>query len=233
VPGPVALIGAGAFLPALAELDRELLAASGAARPRVALLVAGSDSGVGAARELDAAQFPLRRLGAEVEPVVIPDDALDCDDAALQAIGEADVVYLADGRIGRLSDVIASGRLAERVVDANSRGAVVVGCARAAGLLAARLVEPRAGILPWPVRWRTALGLLPGAIVLPAYDRWPEPVAALLALQAAGRTAVLGIDAEAALVGRDGAWQVHGAARVTVWRGRHRRRYRRGDVFRI
>ena len=32
------------------------------------------------------------------------------------------------------------------------------------------------------------------------------------------------IDEETAVIGRDGGWQVHGAARVTVWRGRHRER---------
>jgi cyanophycinase-like exopeptidase len=42
---------------------------------------------------------------------------------------------------------------------------------------------------------------------------------------------VLGIDEETAVVGRDGAWQVHGRSRVTVWRGRHRDRYRTGETF--
>jgi cyanophycinase-like exopeptidase len=60
----------------------------------------------------------------------------------------------------------------------------------------------------------------------------PEAVAALLALQAPKGTAVLGIDEGTAIVGRDGSWQVHGTARVTVWRGRRRERLRAGDVFR-
>ena len=33
--------------------------------------------------------------------------------------------------------------------------------------------------------------------------------------------------------GRDGAWQVHGTGRVTVWRGRRRERFRAGEVFRV
>jgi hypothetical protein len=43
----------------------------------------------------------------------------------------------------------------------------------------------------------------------------------------------MGIDEETAAVGRDGAWQVHGRARVTVWRGRRRERFRAGEVFRL
>ena len=56
---------------------------------------------------------------------------------------------------------------------------------------------------------------------------------ALIALQAPRGSVVLGIDEETAVVGRDGSWQVHGRSRVTVWRGRHRERYRAGDTFRL
>jgi hypothetical protein len=74
---------------------------------------------------------------------------------------------------------------------------------------------------------------VPGAAVVPHYDAWPEAFSALLVLQAPRGTAILGIDEETAAVGRDGSWQVHGRARVTVWRGRQRERFRSGDVFRL
>ena len=73
---------------------------------------------------------------------------------------------------------------------------------------------------------------MPGVSVVPHYDAWPEPMSALVALQAPRGSVVLGIDEETAVIGRDGAWQVHGAARVTVWRGRRRERHRAGEVFR-
>jgi len=234
VPGPVALIGAGAFLPAMAELDRELLAATGLPRPRVVILTAAPTRPADAqARELEAAAEHFISLGAEVEPIVVPAGAIDGDDAALQAIGEADAVYLADGRSGRLCALLNGTGLGAVIIAAHQRGAVLVGCAAGAGALAARRAELRARVLPWPLYWRPALGLLADVVVLPDYDRLPEPLAALLALQAPRGAVVLGIDAGTAVVGRQGAWQVHGPARVTVWRGRHRRRYRRGDVFRI
>ena len=56
---------------------------------------------------------------------------------------------------------------------------------------------------------------------------------ALIALQAPRGSVVLGIDEETAVIGRDGTWQVHGASRVTVWRGRRRERYRAGEVFTV
>ena len=38
-----------------------------------------------------------------------------------------------------------------------------------------------------------------------------------------------GIPAERITMG----WQVHGASRVTVWRGRQRERFRAGEIFRV
>jgi cyanophycinase-like exopeptidase len=69
--------------------------------------------------------------------------------------------------------------------------------------------------------------------VVPHYDAWPEPFCALIALQAPRGAVVLGIDEDTAVIGHDGGWQVHGASRVTVWRGRRRERFRAGEVFRV
>lgn len=82
-----------------------------------------------------------------------------------------------------------------------------------------------------PIGWRNALGFVPGTIVIPHYDAFPEPLSAVMALAAPADTLVLGIDEKTALVGREGAWQVHGRGRVTVWRGRHRERFRVGDTL--
>ena len=46
-------------------------------------------------------------------------------------------------------------------------------------------------------------------------------------------TVVLGIDEATAAIVRDGIWQVRGAGRVTIWRGRRRERLRAGESFRI
>ena len=41
-PGPIALIGSGEFLPAMADVDAALLAATGQTRPRVVILPTAS-----------------------------------------------------------------------------------------------------------------------------------------------------------------------------------------------
>ena len=44
---------------------------------------------------------------------------------------------------------------------------------------------------------------------------------------------VFGIDRDTAVIGWNGSWVVHGAARVTVWQGRSRERHRQGEAFRL
>jgi cyanophycinase len=235
VPGPVALVGAGEFLPGMVEIDRELLASIGRARPRVVVLPTASapDGDEVFRRWADMGVAHFEALGAEVEPVLARDREGGDDEAAIQAIGEADLVYLSGGKPQFLLDVLTDSRLGWALADAHDRGAIIAGCSAGAMVLGGRLPRARRRFLPFPLRWSDGLGLAPGVAVLPHYDAWPEPMTALLALQAPSGVDVVGIDEHTALVGRDGAWQVHGPGRVTVWQGRRRVRYRRGDVVRL
>lgn len=235
MPGPLALVGSGEFLPAMAEFDAGLLAATGRPRPRVAILPTASwpdgpevfDGWV----TLGVDHFT--GLGAEVEPVRVRDRD-DAEDAAhAQAIGEADLIYLSGGWPRYLSSVLRGSGVGTALREAHERGAVLAGCSAGAMILAARHWDLRRRGLLWPARWCDGLGFVPGATVVPHYDAWPEPFSALLVLQSPRGGAVLGLDEETAVVGRDGSWQVHGRSRVTVWHGRQRERFRPGDVFRL
>lgn len=235
MPGPVALVGAGEFLPAMAEVDAGLLASTGVARPRVAVLPTASypDGQDVFDRWASMGVAHFAALGAEVEPVLVRDRAGADDPAAAQAVGEADLVYLSGGKPEYLRHVLEGSAVGTALRDAHERGAVLAGCSAGAMILAGHAFEFRMGLVPWPLRWGRGLGFAPGISVVPHYDAWPEPFSALIALQAPRGSVVLGIDEETAVIGRDGAWQVHGAARVTLWRGRHRERFRAGETFRI
>jgi cyanophycinase len=240
VPGPVALVGAGEFLAPMAEFDRGLLEATGRSRPRVAVLPTASAVD-GEATFLAWAEMGVQHfsaLGAEVEPVLVRTAADGHDGAALHAIGEADLIYLSGGHPRHLLDVLRRSPLGAAVAQANARGAVVAGCSAGAMALVGRTMDfrqiPRLKVpLPFPIRWPEGLSLVNGVAVLPHYDAWPEPLTALVALQAPRSAVIVGIDEDTAVVGRSGAWQVHGRGRVTVWRGRHRERFRKGEAFRI
>ena len=233
MPGPVALVGAGEFLPAMAGFDAGLLEATGRSRPRVAILPTASypDGEEVFTRWASMGVTHFGALGAEVEPVLVRDRAGADDPAAAQAIGEADVIYLSGGKPGYLMSVLAWSAVGGAIAAANERGAVVAGCSAGAMALAGQLFDFRFRLVPWPLRWRSGLGLVAGVSVVPHYDAWPEPLSALIVLQAPLGSVLLGIDEETAVVGRDGSWQVHGRSRVTVWHGRRRERYRAGDTF--
>lgn len=235
MPGSVALVGAGEFLPAMAAFDAELLASTGRARPRVAILPTASfpDGEDVFLRWAEMGVAHFSGLGAEVEPVLVRDRDGASDPAAAQAVGEADLVYLSGGKPGYLRRALDGTDVGRALEAAHERGAVLAGCSAGAMVLAGYTFDPRVRMLPWPLRWERGLGLATGLSVVPHYDAWPEPLSALIALQAPRSSAVLGIDEQTAVVGRDGSWQVHGAGRVTVWRGRHRERFRAGEIFRI
>jgi cyanophycinase len=235
MPGPVALVGAGEFLPSMSAFDASLLAATGRSTPRVAILPTASypDGEVVFQRWAAMGVSHFAALGAEVEPVLVRDRAGADDPAAAQAVGEADLVYLSGGKPGHLIASLAGTAVGRALTDAHERGAALVGCSAGAMALAAHAFDFRMKLMPFPLRWGSGFGFADGLSVVPHYDAWPEPFSALIAFQAPRGSIVLGIDEDTAVVGHDGGWQVHGASRVTVWRGRHRERFRAGEVFRV
>lgn len=219
----------------MAGFDAGLLAATGQARPRVAILPTASypDGEAVFQRWASMGVAHFGALGAEVEPVLVRDRSEADDPAAAQALGEADLIYLSGGKPGHLIRALDGSAVGRAILDAHTRGAILAGCSAGAMVLAGYAFDFRVRLLPWLLHWRDGLGFVPGASVVPHYNAWPEPVCAFIALQAPRGSIVLGIDEGTAVVGRDGAWQVHGQSRVTVWRGRHRDRYRAGESFRL
>jgi len=228
-------VGAGEFLPPMAEFDASLLAATGRTRPRVAILPTASypDGEVVFQRWAAMGVSHFAALGAEVEPVLVRDRAAAEDPAAAQAIGEADLVYLSGGKPAHLLTALTGTAVGRALTDAHDRGAALVGCSAGAMALASHAFDFRVRLLPFPLHWGDGLGFADGVSVVPHYDAWPEPFSAVIAFQAPRGCTVLGIDEDTAVVGHEGGWQVHGASRVTVWRGRRRERFRAGEVFRV
>jgi cyanophycinase-like exopeptidase len=236
MPGPIVLVGSGEFTPAMEAIDRDLLAAVGRSRPRVAIVPTASwpDGEEAFLRWTEQGRVHFAGLGAEVEGVDLRtrEDAFDA--ACAQAIGEADLVYLSGGKPGHLLQVLAASPAGEALLGVAARGGIVAGCSAGAMVLAAR--QPRLGgrrFFRFPTGWQDGLDLVPRTAVLPHYDAFPEPLAVAVVLAAPRGTIVLGIDEETALIGRDGTWQVRGRGRVTVWRGRSRVRHLEGASFRL
>ena len=232
--GPIALVGSGEFTTAMAEVDTALLEATGRRRPRVVLLPTASypDGEETFQRWASMGQAHFEALGAEVEPVMARIRADAHDAASVQAACEADLIYLSGGRPAHLLEVLEGSPLGDAIRAANERGAVVAGCSAGAMVLCAQQPRLRRR-LPLPPRWRRGLGLVEGCGAIPHYDKLPEVLSVVFVLRAPRRLVVLGIDEDTAAIGRDGVFQVHGRARITIWRGRHRERHRAGEAFRL
>src|SRR5436189_73589 len=125
--GLVALVGAGEFLPTMAEFDLGLLASTGSRRPRVAIVPTASyPAGEDAFQRAAAMGIEhFSALGGEVEPVLVRDRAAADDAANAQAIGEADLVYLSGGRQDHLCRVLDGTALGSAICAAHERGAIV------------------------------------------------------------------------------------------------------------
>src|SRR4026208_1024310 len=107
--GPVALVGAGEFLPAMLDFDSALRKAPGPARPRVVILPTASypDGEDVFQRWAAMGVAHFASLGAEVEPVLVRHRGAAAAPAACQAIGEADLVYLSGGKPAHALDALA------------------------------------------------------------------------------------------------------------------------------
>jgi cyanophycinase-like exopeptidase len=245
--GAVAVIADAELDRGLETLARELLGAVGPRRPRVVVVSVPDDrelrggrasagesaaAAAGPAAAAAAAYEQFGRVGADVESIAIGTIA-DADDVRrAQAVGEAELIWLTAGRSRDVLERLRGTLVWAAVRLAHERGAIVAGCAAGGSALSARTLEvrPRLGL---PVHWRHGLGLIEAASIVPGYDDRPETLRALMAFSAPRGVAVVGLDRGTALVGRDDAWQVYGAGRVTVWRGRRRERHRAGDVIRL
>ena len=229
--GVIALVGSGEFTPAMAEVDRGLLAATGRERPTVAIVPAASwpDGEVVFMRWAAQGEAHFAALGAVPVPVLIRDRVSADDPVHVDLIASADLIYLSGGKPGHLLDAFRDTAAGAALREAHARGAVIAGCSAGAMVLGEYQFQVGGRrFLQMPVGWQAGLGLVPGLIIVPHYDAIPETMIAPLALAAPKGAVVVGIDEETALVGGAGGWQVQGRGRVTVWRGSRRERHRAG-----
>lgn len=157
------------------------------------------------------------RLGVEAVSVPALDRASAEDPAVAAPIEGAGLVYLSGGSPAYLAETLRDTRVWAAIVSAWEAGAALAGCSAGAMALAAWMADIRApGAHPRP-----GLGVVPGMLVIPHFDRFrrfmgasPEAVAARLP----EGVVLVGIDEETALVS-DGhdlrRWVVQG--RQAVW----------------
>lgn len=212
--GPLALVGSGEYLPGMEALDRLLL--TGRPPVFVQLPIAAAPEGPATLAYWTAlGQDHAQRVGAT--PVVLAARSRgDAEDAAVAGqVAGAGLIYLSGGDPVFLAETLRGTALARAVLGAWQAGAALAGCSAGAMALAADVPDirrPHRPALP-------GLGLLPGVLVLPHFDRFlgRVPDLATRLFTAAGplsHSTVIGIDEQTAAVHLDGGWTVHGRGQV-------------------
>lgn len=228
--GIIALVGAGEFLDTMDAVDQELLAMAGGSRV-VVLPTASAPDGLGVPERW--AQMGIdhfNRLGAQTDAVMTLDRAACADPALAERVRAANLIYFSGGKPDYLYSTLVDTPVWQAVTDVLARGGVVAGCSAGAMIMGAYVpvFSLRMG-LPSIGKWQNGFALVPGAIIAPHYNEFPEMFTGLIFGGRPAGTFLIGVDADTALVGSNGKWKALGLRRVTLRRGRTTERYTHGQ----
>jgi len=228
MPGLIALVGSGEFLPQMMDTDNRLL--EGRSRRVIHLPTAAGREGsdrIDRWGRMAAAHYATLDSDVTTLPVI---DRHSADDATLAAEIDADVglVYLSGGSPAYCAQTLRDTRVWGAVVRAWEAGASLAGCSAGAATLTTVAPDPIGG------RTEPGLGLVPNMAVIPHYDRMRlfRPLFGWIVHRASPEDAeIVGIEEDTSLVGRPGQpWTVYGRQSVVLV-DRDKHRVSAGDSF--
>jgi cyanophycinase len=240
-PGALALVGSGEYLPQMDETDRFLLdTVGGPVGARVAVIPTASALELGMPERWNTMGVEhFRALGAQVSPVMLltRDDAHD--EHVLADLRGADLYYFSGGNPEHVIEMLHDTPAWQIIRDGYAGGAVLAGCSAGAMMLGGYTLSVRAVMRGQPPHWLPGLGIVPGIVLMPHFDRVAdfanaEMFRAILAA-APPDTTLVGVDEDTALIHLPNAserrWQVFGRQTVSVFDREGRRAiYRAGDA---
>lgn len=193
----IGLVGSGEFTPAMADIDREILATL-PKHPRVVVLptaAAGEDPEDWAYRGVEH----FTRLGARTVALMVLNWSHAEDPENVAEVEGADLVYLSGGKPARLLAALEGSPLWRGVLVARRNGGWIVGASAGAMVLGDwTLVHAPGSGRGTPTVWTIGLGILQGMAVVPHYDLWAEAEA--LAAEIADSCTVFGIAEDTAVL---------------------------------
>ncbi len=234
MPGSIALVGSGEYLPAMAELEKSLIVDALALGKKPIYVQIPTAAG----RESDDRLDYWRTLGKRqadslgIEQVFLPiydrDGAFNNEYA--EAINDAALIYLSGGDPHHLAQSMRDTPVWDSITANWKSGSSLAGCSAGAMVMSRQI--PNFRILkqgPTP-----GLGLLPEIRVIPHFNKffkWIPDSAATVLMHAPDDQILLGIDELTALVMRPPhtIWQVHGQAKVHVLKGAEKGEFGDGE----
>jgi cyanophycinase len=221
----IALIGSGEYLPPMEAVDRELIRRLPSPARVVCLPTAAGTEGperIGYWTRLGVNYFT--RLGVSVRSLPVIDSAGANDPAFAAAVAEANFVYLSGGHPDYLYRTLNGSLVWKAILSLLDNGGLLAGCSAGAMVIG----EGLANIPPW--RRGSGFGLLPGTMVIPHFDEFPQWMSTLLHFSVGRGLTTLGIESKTALFVKDGKMEVLGSGGVTVWERAGKKRYTQGTL---
>ena len=230
MPGRLALVGSGEYLPVMQDVEEWLFGDN----PRVYVQLATAAAPEGQAT-LDywhrLGREAADRLGAE-QVIIDVRSRADADDPRwVESIERAGLIYLSGGNPSHLATTLRGSKVWDAIVRTWLAGAGLAGCSAGAMAMATYIQSLRAPGFP-PTE---GLDIVRGSQVLPHFDRYAKWIPdAALKMAIRDDLTVLGIDEDTALVAappdddaaapRPWAWQVQGrqSAYVVTKAGKRR-----------
>ena len=231
IPGPIALVGSGEYLPSMLAIERDLI--DGRPPRYVQIPTAASREGAGRLAywvELGVAQ--AERLGVEAVPLIVTTRDEANDPAVAAQVDGAGLIYLSGGDPGHLADILRETALWHAILAAWQGGAALAGCSAGAMVMAAHVPDfrhPRGA-------GRAGLGLLPQLQVLPHFDKMAGRIPDFLTrpfLRHRDGVTLVGVDEETALVGGPDKFTVVGRGSAWILGGGSRQRIAAGESLTV
>ncbi len=230
MPGKIALVGSGEWLPVMFEIEKELFENQ---KPvYVQLSTAAGLEGENRLNHWKSLGYEQsKRLGVEQRwlPVFDANSANDVEIA--EKIKDAGVIYLSGGDPTYLSESLRDSIVWKEIINQWNKGTSLAGCS--AGAMAFTDWVPTMRIkLNRKDQHVKGLGLLPHIRVIPHFDRmlgWVPDLLTRYLLNTPENVTLVGIDEDTALVGDGHSWNVKGRQSVWVLTKNGRQEYKPGS----
>ena len=224
MPGSLALVGSGEFLPIMAEFEKSLIqdGITNNKKPTYVQIptAAGQESPdrLKYWENLGAAQAKLLDIEPHFLPIYTREDAFNPE--LVNKIENSALMYMSGGDPHYLANTLKDTPVWEAIQNNWQTGAALAGCSAGAMAMCGEIPnfrftkrEPTAGF-----------NLLPNIKVIPHFDKffkWIPDSAAKVLLSAPENTILVGIDELTALVKRtkEQHWLVYGEAQVHILQG--------------
>lgn len=207
--GWLGFVGGHEWTEGCKPIDEFLIAQSGATEVLVVLTAAAYEM---PQKMLEAATGYFAGLGVGVKDANVLTRPDASDDANVEAVSEAKLVYFCDGSPLHLRAVLKDSPWWDALVAVWHDGCAVAGTGAGAMALGDPMVDPRGGA------FTLGLGLLPSVAAMAKTHDWHhETKRRTIQLATKGLPLVAVDDATAALRSPEGAWSVMGVGAATVY----------------